>query len=600
MSERPLVQLISLPFYSAFASCYQIELLAEILRDHGYDAQPIHANYEFGALMEQQRELQLYKKLTSVRYFGDYLYLARRYPKRGTEIMAEMRRVVPESNNYSLGQYKAFYQVINHIHSSLVERVVAERPAVVGLSATHYQLVPSLLLAHQLKQRCPELKIVLGGYLSSLATAHDVLRLHEDIDWVVYGEGEKVLPELLDGLLSGELEARGVREGQRSLSLDKVPDYSKFIEAGPGPRNHTRYVAFNFELSRGCYWDKCNFCNFNATYGSFRKFETDPVVAEMDRLNREYGARRFQFLDTSLPPRFADHVERNKLSRPDYDIFCELMIDFDRRRLVALREFGVHRVQVGIESFSSAHLEAMVKNADLFDNVRFLRDCAELDIEPVYGLMVNIPNETVEHLEQMLARMRQLRHLPPPKYVSDFDARPESPAFRERERYDFSVQFFRGIFDTVLPAEPHNCEMRPSHVDFGIGGGARRRELLVAIEAEMVAWRAAWKQGPPRLVLQLDDAGAGILDERGASPSSTKVSPALVELLRRTLTRVKRAELLAQLGPESEELELALREDWLLSDGDELICVVELPEAQRPVDRQDPKPLVQLRVGGAP
>jgi hypothetical protein len=591
MAEAPLVWLVSLPFYSAFASCYQIELLGALLRERGYDARTIHANYEFGALMEQQRELHLYKKLTSVRYFGDYLYLARRYHERAAQIMDEMRRVVPESDNYSLAQYKTFYRVINHIHSRLLERAERERPAVVGLSATHYQLVPSLLLAHQLRRRLPETKIVLGGYLSSQATARDLLRLHEELDWIVYGEAEVVLPELLDDLLAGRGEARGVRIGERARVSTTLPDYGPFIEAGPAQRDHTRYVAFNFELSRGCYWDKCNFCNFNATYGSFRKFDSEPVVEELDRLNREFGARRFQFLDTSLPPRFADYLIREQVVRPDYDIFCELMIDFDRQRLAALRDFGVHRVQVGIESFSSDHLRAMVKNADLFDNVQFLRDCRDLDIEPVYGLMVNVPNETLAHLEEMLVRMRQLRHLPPPKYVSDFDARPESPAFRERERYACSVTFVPGIFDAVLPQVDHNCELRPSRVDFGLEGGERRRALLVEIEAEMNRWRAAWKQTRPRLCLEDGPEGPRVIDERRSPSAPIPVSEVMADLLRRTYLRQARARLLAS---EELELERAREAGWVIEEGGELMSVISLPEPVRAPARE---PLVQLRVG---
>ncbi|GEM_PF-2109980 len=594
MAERPLVHLISLPFYSAFASCYQIELLAGILTDHGYDTRPIHANYEFGALMEQQRELLLYKKLTSVRYFGDYLYLARRYPKRGAEIMAEMRRVVPESSKYTLSQYKSFFQVINHIHASILARIEFESPVAVGLSATHYQLIPSLLLAHQIKQRSPTTKILLGGYLSSLETAHDLIRMHEDIDWIIYGEAERVLPELLDDLIAGEIEPRGVRIGERAMQLKTVPDYSRFIDTGPATRDHTRYVAFNFELSRGCYWDKCNFCNFNATYGSFRKFEIDPVVEEMDRLNREYGALRFQFLDTSLPPRFADHLIRNNIVRPDYDIFCELMVDFDHRRLKALRDFGVRRVQVGIESFSSSHLQAMVKNSDLFDNIRFLRDCSELGVVPVYGIMVNVPNETVSHLEEILLRMRQLRHLPPPKYVSDFDARPESPAFRDRAHYHCSVKFTPGIFDEVLPQADHNCELRPSHVDFGLGGGRRRSQIIKSIGDEMTAWRAQWKQSPPRLVLEFSGPEPQIIDERGGPCAPAPVSGALVELLQRTSQRRSKIAALDGLELDDDELARAYDAGWLIEDADQLLSLVTSPESVR----EYPLRLTQLRLGG--
>ncbi|MFD0392282.1 hypothetical protein ACFQ3Z_03755 [Streptomyces nogalater] len=81
-------------------------------------------------------------------------------------------------------------------------------------------------------------------------------------------------------------------------------EQSALVAAGTrGPWLRDRLVV-SLELSRGCYWDRCDFCNFNDAYDArFKMHDPARVLAEMAHLARTYGQRRFQFLDTALPPR---------------------------------------------------------------------------------------------------------------------------------------------------------------------------------------------------------------------------------------------------------------------------------------------------------
>src|SRR5688572_14743078 len=82
-------------------------------------------------------------------------------------------------------------------------------PDVVGLSAMTYEAGCMHELARELRRRLPRASIVCGGPHPSVA-AEDVLQ-DPAVDFVVRGEGEYTLAELLDGLAAGRRDWSGCR-----------------------------------------------------------------------------------------------------------------------------------------------------------------------------------------------------------------------------------------------------------------------------------------------------------------------------------------------------------------------------------------------------
>src|SRR2546421_2925834 len=87
-----------------------------------------------------------------------------------------------------------------------VERLVGElQPQVVGLSVMTFQRRTALALARLIRSLNPEITIVVGGYDPSLAP--DAYTPCEDIDFIVRGEGERTLCELLRAIESGHADS---------------------------------------------------------------------------------------------------------------------------------------------------------------------------------------------------------------------------------------------------------------------------------------------------------------------------------------------------------------------------------------------------------
>lgn len=485
--------LVSMPFYPGMSACYQIEYLRALMRPK-YTVEACHLHYNFARDMFDTGCSALYDIVTSERYVGDYLVMARMYPENSSTIL---NRLLQEHQSIDAVLNKetlmAFYSCINAIKANLLDKIEETGPKVIGLSATHYQLIPSLMAANWIKEIFPKTTVILGGYLSSYETCKDLLLQHSAIDAIVFGQGESCLTELVDIVVSGRNLDRKVYMGKSVKTLGVLPDFTDFLESGPIESSYKKYLSLSFELSRGCYWDKCDFCNFNSVYGRFRPFKVDQVLESIEFYERRYGIDRYIILDTSMPPKVAKKmgIRQRALKR---SIFCEVMIDFTQTSLANIRKFGVDKVQVGIESFSNKHLKDMHKNASVFDNFRFLRDCIREEIQPIYGLLVGRPTDMPDFYWEQVEIIQQIKHLPPPKYISTCDVRPGSPLYSELSKNAAKVSFDCSIFDEIMPPKQHNCEMRPSNIYIPALDNFDTKEAIDALEKSVNEWQKEWKK----------------------------------------------------------------------------------------------------------
>jgi radical SAM superfamily enzyme YgiQ (UPF0313 family) len=251
-------------------------------------------------------------------------------------------------------------------------------------------------------------------------------------------------------------------------------------------------LVVSMELSRGCYWDRCDFCNFNDSYDArFKMHDPARVLDEMKHLALTYGQRRFQFLDTALPPRLTNLLASSD-ERHDYQVFCEIRPDFGKERLRALTALGQVTVQLGIETLLDDHLDLMNKRQSVEEGVRMLYAAQELGMDSVWGVMIGHPKETPDHRRRLLEEIRAHRRagLPAPKYLTECELRPGSGLWDERAELGLSVELPWRMFDSVLTPEEHACALIPSRVR---GMSFDQADYLVdrkEISAELADWQA--------------------------------------------------------------------------------------------------------------
>ncbi|HYG20820.1 MAG TPA: radical SAM protein, partial [Ohtaekwangia sp.] len=202
------------------------------------------------------------------------------------------------------------------------------------------------------------------------------------VDYVVRGEGEETLTELLNALrnrkdingLGGIVYKRGIEtvvNASRPVmrELDRLPLPAWDLVDIPSYRKiwlkHHGYFSLNLATTRGCPF-KCNWCA-KPIYGNrYNSRSPRHVVREIEMLMEQYKPDHFWMCDDifGLKPRwvqeFRDLVKARNL-KFKYKIQSRVDLLLEEDTLDALGESGAETIWVGAESGSQAILDAMDK-----------------------------------------------------------------------------------------------------------------------------------------------------------------------------------------------------------------------------------------------
>jgi ribosomal peptide maturation radical SAM protein 1 len=317
------------------------------------------------------------------------------------------------------------------------DRIVGEDPLLVGFSMTFSQNHASLLLAHLIKQRSPETPIVFGGSNCEGPMGLALHRLFPWVDIVVRGPGEEALVSIARALkanrpiqTSVSVLARGFSNealpaGSHSPEIDldqlPIPDYDDYFQQIEGAEFYDDVIQgmdLPFETGRGCWWGAkhhCTFCGLNGATMAFRSKSPDRVVSEIRSLSSRYQRRTLAAVDNIIDFRYFDTVlPMLRDDGYDLDIFYEIKGNLTKAQVRLLRDSGIRRIQPGLESLSSPILRLMRKGITAWQNVRLLKWCAEMGVDPEWNLLFGFPGEPPVEYERMVGLIPSLVHLKPP------------------------------------------------------------------------------------------------------------------------------------------------------------------------------------------
>ncbi|MDF0668793.1 MAG: RiPP maturation radical SAM C-methyltransferase [Nitrospira sp.] len=343
--------------------------------------------------------------------------------------------------------------------TSVVARIAALRPRIVGFSATFNQVMASLAIANRLKQHDREILTLFGGacFEADMGVAYH-RALPDVINHVFTGEAEEPFEEMLDRLINSSscaglpgvtYTAEGVirhTPGRPLMDMNRSPSpqfdgYFSERERFQQERGvELDLDALPFESSRGCWWGQqahCVFCGLNPDVLQFRSKSAERVVEEILSLRARYGVRRLLATDWIISREHRrEVVARLAALDLDTEIFYETRPDLTRDELAAMAQAGIKRIQPGIEAISTPLLSHMKKFGSALRNIQFLRWCAELGIAPTYNFLAGFPGEKEEWYLDSARIVPAIVHLPPPtQNVFLVELHRFSPLFRQRDEY---------------------------------------------------------------------------------------------------------------------------------------------------------------------
>lgn len=266
-------------------------------------------------------------------------------------------------------------------------------PDVICLGEETVSSHEAIRLASYVKQQHPKTIVIAGGVFFSSAAAQSLGT--GCIDYIVHGEGEITLLELLSAIadrrdIEGVIGISYKPDGQIIRTADRppIPDMDTLPMPtwtkvpmhlyGLGSKNHPDLVSI--EHSRGCT-DNCSFCSLWKHMGRtsrdgktikpyYRTKSAERSLEEVERLVRDFGRLTFGWVDPTwnVDPKWTDEfcellikrnlkVRQTAWLRADYVVrdeqlgilekavragLCQVMIGVERPDEPGLKELGKH------------------------------------------------------------------------------------------------------------------------------------------------------------------------------------------------------------------------------------------------------------------
>lgn len=265
-------------------------------------------------------------------------------------------------------------------------KVCKENPDIIGFSiTTAEQLIPALTFAKVLQENNSNIKVFLGGsYISRVA--HNLVmdsRFTSLIDCVLRGYSEKTIINLMQAYQSerGFEHIDGILYKKGSDIIDNpIPRY-KFTNNVPFPDfdnlpfdlYFSPYKKLPIELSKGCYWGKCQFCELNGEIYTAKSAER--IFAEIEYLHSRYHVSHFPFVSASPSPKLL-YAIATMIKEAHLKITWTTMIRpesyIDEHFAQRLYDGGMRLAKIGFESGSQKMLDAMSKGLNVESNKKVL------------------------------------------------------------------------------------------------------------------------------------------------------------------------------------------------------------------------------------
>jgi len=302
-------------------------------------------------------------------------------------------------------------------------------PEIVGITCGSVTYRRCIETAKAVKEVLPSCKIVVGGWQPTYMP--ESLLQHQEIDYLVMGEGERAMVELANRITEGEdksdfakISGVAYRHNGRTVKvpstliedLDQIPFPARHLL----PMNIYDRRAPYFDASpvdtmnvvRGCPYN-CAYCETKKLWGSrVRAFSPRRVVAEIKDLAQNYGSRGVYFVGDNFTINNKRTVELCKLMKKEnlgIEWVCDSRVDKVSRELLReMKDAGCRTVWFGVESSSPRILEKLNKKITMEQVTRAFRLCKEVGIRIACSFMLGIPGETIGDMEATFKFARKL------------------------------------------------------------------------------------------------------------------------------------------------------------------------------------------------
>jgi len=321
----------------------------------------------------------------------------------------------------------------NHpIWQEVRETILKFHPDMVGITIWTTFAGSAFRTASLCKEIDEDMPVAMGGPHASIK-CDEVMRICPDVDFLVRGEGEVTLLELVKAIDKrwGKRGARfsdikGISYRQNGgivHNLDR--EFIQDMDTIPMPArdlllNKDSYNPEDMGLmmsSRGCPYN-CAFCATSIWRRKTRYRSIDNVIKEINMISNSYGTKQFAFKDDTFTVNRKRVLElANRLMKESIKITwdCNTRVDLiDEELLRKMKEAGCNGIKVGIETGSERVLASINKKTTLSQAIEAANLFRKVGIHWTGYFMMGLPSETKEDVYKTLSFIKELK----PDYAS--------------------------------------------------------------------------------------------------------------------------------------------------------------------------------------
>lgn len=307
----------------------------------------------------------------------------------------------------------------------IISNVKRNEPNLVGISCLSTDMSDVKRLASRIKQEDESILTVIGGIHPTLFPRY-FFEKSNDVDFVVMGEGEDTLVELVKGIRSkSDLaaidgityqhhgEVRVNRQRPAIKDMDKIPfpafdlvDMKYYTTPSEWVIRGVPISGFFIFTGRGCPY-ACKFCvNKNLSDRRVRLRSARNVVDELEFLVENYNIDGFFIYDDAFglnrkrALEICDEIIERKL---DLIWGCQARVNLITEDMIRrMKEAGCIQLEFGVESGSQRILDSLNKQIKVEDTRKVFKLCDKYRMRKLANFLINTPEETREDVEATL------------------------------------------------------------------------------------------------------------------------------------------------------------------------------------------------------